>query len=77
MKWSKLLHGVAAISGFGGILALFGAWIATSRGSFLGQTEQHLFNDAQALLLASIAFGIGTLLHQRNEDTKKNKNRRG
>ena len=67
MKWSPILHVVAAIAGIVGTLALFGAWIATPNGSFLGFSEEHLFNDAMSLLLVSIAFGIGTLIHLRQE----------
>jgi len=70
MKWSKLLHGVAAVAGVIGVLALFAAWIAAWQGSFLGMSEEHLFNDAKSLLLASIAFGIGTLVHQHDKKKK-------
>jgi len=70
MKWSQILHIVAFISGIVGVLALIGAWIATANTIFLGLSEEHLFNDAIALLLVSIAFGIGTLIHQ-NEEKKK------
>ena len=68
MKWSVILHNIAWISGVLGILALIAAWIAGS-GTFLGFTQAHLFEDAKALLLVSIAFGIGTLIHQ-NEERK-------
>ena len=67
MKWSPILHGISAITGVLGLLAIFGAWIATANGSFLGVSEQHLFNDAMSLLLASVAFGIGTLIHLKEE----------
>ncbi len=74
MKWSKGLHLVTMISGVVGVLALFAAWIAAwGSGTFLGQPEQHLFNDAKTLLLASIAFGIGTLIHQHEEKNVKRK----
>ena len=58
IKWSPILHGIAFVSGIIGILALIGAWIATTQGSFLGLSEEHLFNDAKSLLLVSVAFGI-------------------
>ena len=67
MKWSPILHMVSFISGILGVLALIGAWIATVNGSFLGLSEGHLFNDAIALLLVSISFGIGTLIHHHEE----------
>ena len=67
MKWSSILHGISAIVAIVGVLALIGAWIATANGSFLGFSEQHLFNDAKTLFLASIAFGIGTLIHHYEE----------
>ena len=67
MKWSPILHMVAFISGILGVLALIGAWIATVNGSFLGLSVGHLFNDAIALLLVSISFGIGTLIHHYEE----------
>lgn len=67
MKWSKILHVVATIAGIMGVLTLFGAWIAIINESFLGFSEEQLFNDAISLLLVSIAFGIGTLIHQNQE----------
>ena len=70
MKWSPILHNVAFVSGVIGVLALVAAWIATFNGGFLGQTETHFFEDAKTLLLVSIAFGIGTLIHQ-NEERRK------
>ena len=69
MKWSPTLHNIAWIGGVLGVLALIAAWIAGS-GTFLGFTQAHFFEDAKALLLVSIAFGIGTLIHQ-NEERRK------
>ena len=66
MKWSPILHRIALVSGVLGVLALIAAWIASS-GTFLGFTQAHFFEDAKALLLVSIAFGIGTLIHQNQE----------
>ena len=48
---------------------LISAWIAGS-GTFLGFTQEHLFEDTKSLLLVAIAFGIGTLIHQ-NEEKRK------
>ena len=62
MKWAPILHGISAISGVTGALALIGAWIAGT-GTFLGFSQGHLYNDATGLLLTSIAFGLGTLIH--------------
>jgi hypothetical protein len=67
MKWSSLLHAIAAIAGVVGLGALIATWIASVNGGFMGMTEEHLFNDATGLLLASIAFGIGTLIHLKGE----------
>ena len=69
MKWSPILHMIAAIAGVLGVLALISAWIA-GRGTFLGMTQAHLFEDTKALLLVSIAFGIGTLIHLKEEGRK-------
>ena len=63
MKWSTLLHGIAAISATVGFLALVGAWIAGNSGTFIGQSQQHLFYDAISMFLLSVATGIGTLIH--------------
>ena len=68
MKWSPVLHGFAAVSGILGVLALFSFWFGLLTGStFLGNTPEHAYDDAIALLLVSIAFGIGTLVHQNEE----------
>jgi len=66
-KWSPILHGIAAVSGVVGILALIGYWISLVNGTFLGLSDTHLFNDVVGLLLVSIAFGIGTLVHLQEE----------
>ena len=69
MKWSKILHGVAAISGVAGVLVLLLWWIVLARANGLSLmfTPEHLYDDARALLLVSIAFGIGTIIHQHTE----------
>ena len=63
MKWSSLLHGIAATSAGVGFLALVAAWIAGEGGTFIGLSQQHFFNDSIGLFLLSIATGIGTLIH--------------
>jgi len=68
MKWSLILHAVAAISGILGLLALLSFWFGLATGkTFLGNTPDHTYDDAVVLFLASIAFGIGTLIHQNQE----------
>ena len=68
MKWSPILHGVSAIAGIAGFVSLIGAWIATgSADTVFGLNEAHLFSDANALLLVSVAFGIGTMIHMQKE----------
>ncbi|MCP6718772.1 MAG: hypothetical protein KJI71_00890 [Patescibacteria group bacterium] len=69
MKWSPILHGIAAIAGVLGILVLFGWWIALAKsdGFSLMFSPEHMYEDAIALLLVSIAFGIGTLIHRQEE----------
>ena len=68
MKWSPILHGVAATAGVLGLLALFSFWFGLATGStFLGNTPGHAYDDAIALLLVSIAFGIGALIHLQQE----------
>ena len=70
MKWSPTLHAIAAISGIVGFLALILYWILGAEGTFLGLPQIHFFNDAVGLLLVSIAFGIGTLIHLQGEKRK-------
>lgn len=68
MKWSPILHIISATAGILGLLALFSFWFGLATGStFLGNTPAHAYDDAVALLLVGIAFGIGTLIHQREE----------
>ncbi len=68
MKWSPILHGISAITGILGLLALLSFWFGLATGNtFLGNTPEHAYQDAVALFLASIAFGIGTLIHRQIE----------
>ncbi len=69
MKWSPILHAVSAIFGVLGVLSFIGAWLA-GNGTFLGFTEEHLNTDTTNLFLASIAFGVGTLIHRKEEGKK-------
>jgi len=68
-KWSPILHGVAAIAGTAGILAVFAAWIA-GNATYLGISQANYFENAKVLLLVSVAFGIGTLIHLHGEKKK-------
>ena len=81
MKWSPILHAIAAIAGILGALALLSFWFGLASGTtFLGNTPEHAYKDgvfasfayrdATVLFLASIAFGIGTLIHQKEEEKK-------
>jgi len=67
MRWSPILHGISAISGIVGFLVLIGWWIALVKEGVSPFSAEHLYDDAIALLLLSIAFGIGTLVHQGQE----------
>lgn len=67
MKWSPILHGIAALSGIAGAVALIVAWVVRENGELFGLSQEHFFTDAQLLFLASIAFGIGTLIHMKLE----------
>ncbi len=67
MKWSPILHGISAVSGIVGFLALIIWWIVLAREGASPFSPEHLYDDAIAFLLLSIAFGIGTLIHQREE----------
>lgn len=62
-----ILHWIAFITGMIGLLALAGAWIAGEGGELLNLSQAHLFEDAKVHFLASIAFGVGTLIHQNQE----------
>ena len=69
MTWSPILHGIAAVTGVLGILTLLGWWIVLAKtvGFSIMFSPEHLYDDTVVLLLVSIAFGIGTLIHQRQE----------
>lgn len=73
MKWSSILHGISAISGVVGFLALIVWWIVLAlRDGFSTMfSPEHIYDDAVVLLLLSIAFGIGTLIHQREENNNQ------
>lgn len=73
MKFSTILHGVSAVTGVAGLLALVAAWVSGAMaGDFWGfsQAQQHLYFDAITLILLSIASGIGTLVHFKEEKGK-------
>jgi len=71
MKWSPILHGISATAGVAGFLALVIWWIVLAKEGASPFSSEHLYNDAIALLLLSIAFGIGTLVHQWKEQKQR------
>ena len=55
----------ARVAGTLAFLALLGAWMAALRGgTFLGLSEQHLFNDAIVLSLMGIAGLLDGIVHR-------------
>ena len=72
-KWAPILHGISAIAGVFGLIVLIGWWIVLFKlnGFSLMFDPDHLYKDAIALLLLSIAFGLGTLIHHYEERGKK------
>lgn len=67
MKWSPILHGISAVAGIIGLLALLFFWFAAWKAGVNPFSLEHLYNDTIALLLVSVAFGIGTLIHLKME----------
>lgn len=70
MKLSSTLHLISAATGIVAALALLGAWLAGADGTVLGFNQVHLFEDSKTLFLASIASGLGTVIHQKIENKK-------
>ncbi len=68
IKWSPILHGISAITGILGVVALVVFWIAAANDGVSMFSQDHAYRDAVALLLVAIAFGIGTLIHQNEEN---------
>jgi len=67
VKWSPILHGISAVAGILGFLVLIMWWAVLLKNGVLFFSAEHLYDDAIAFLLLSIAFGIGTLIHQKQE----------
>jgi len=69
MKWSPILHGVAAFTGIAGAGVVILWWVTLARIDGLSSmlTPEHMYDDARILFLASIAFGIGALIHMKLE----------
>jgi len=67
MKLSQVMHAIAIVVSILGILVLFGAWIAGESGTFLGFSQGHLFYDAIALELITIAMAVCTLVRMQLE----------
>ena len=72
-KWAPILHWASLITVTLGIFALLSWWIVLFKlnGFSLMFEPDHLYKDAIALLLLSIAFGLGTLIHHYEERGKK------
>lgn len=75
IRLDKILYILSIISASLGVLAMFAAKIAASKGGeFIFRTETHWFNDSITALLTSIALGIFVLiqLHYNKERIKNN-----
>jgi len=66
-KWSPILHIIAMVTGIAGALALVVFWIAAASEGVNMFSSEHAYKDAVGLLLVSIAFGIGALIHLKEE----------
>jgi len=71
MKKSSIMHWIARILGIWGGFALVGAWVAGEKGTFLGFSQQHLYNDAIVLTLISIAALLCAILYLQEEKVNK------
>lgn len=67
IKWSPILHGIAATAGILGILALFSWWVSLVLYPSFFFSPEHAYKDAVIFFLTSITFGIGALIHQNKE----------
>lgn len=66
-RGARIMVALGRASVFLGLVALVGAWLtAVTGGTFLGLTQQHLFNDAVVLSLIGIAFFVDAYWHARN-----------
>jgi len=70
MKYAPILHGISAIAGILGLVALVVFWITAANDGVNLFSQDHAYKDAVALFLLSIAFGIGTLIHLKEEKKK-------
>lgn len=62
---------IARLFGLLAFLALVGAWTTQIRGGMLmGMSQEHLFNDAIALALLSIASFIDAFWHARSSGAR-------
>ena len=67
MKFSQAIHIVAIVVGVAAALALLGAWMAGSTGTFLSLSQGQLFQNATVLTLLAILLSINSRYHQWNE----------
>ncbi len=64
---SKFLHRFSLLWTIVAIAALFAAWIAGEGGTFLGLSQDRLYDDAIALGVIAVGFRIGCLIHHWEE----------
>ncbi|MEX0920118.1 MAG: hypothetical protein WDZ69_00875 [Candidatus Pacearchaeota archaeon] len=70
MRWSPFLHSITWVSAILGFLAFMASLIATT-GDLMGLSDDQLFNITKSLLLISISFALGTIIHQNNEESER------
>ena len=71
MKWSPLLHTIAAIAGVLSLAALIVFWITSAQEGVRLFSSEHAWKDVVGLALVSIAFGIATIIHKGQEEEKE------
>lgn len=67
MKRSTIMHSAMIALGIAGAIALVGAWIAGTNGTFAGLTQEHLFWDALNLQGIAISAGVCALVYMQRE----------
>ena len=67
MKKSVLIHAVSIAGGILGALALVAAWVAGDRGTILGLSQAHLYQDAINLQLIAVSGGVCAIYRRQVE----------